>query len=102
MKALAGLLTLGRLFFDAFVLLEYWRWFIQPLGAPAIGYAHAFGLDCCLRLLALPVVSALVVRTPDPEYDEGRAVGRSVAMWVAYAIALGVGFAVHLAMGGRA
>lgn len=28
----------------AFVLRELWTWFVVPLGAPAIGMAHAYGL----------------------------------------------------------
>jgi len=30
--------------FSGFVTVELWGWFVVPLGAPAIGIAHALGL----------------------------------------------------------
>lgn len=33
----------------AFTLYTYWGWFVLPLGAPPIGYAHAYGLSLLVR-----------------------------------------------------
>lgn len=44
----AGVSTL-----EAFVLRDFWAWFFMPLGLPAVGLAHAWGLaltlTCALR-----------------------------------------------------
>lgn len=38
------LVSVGIIFLDAVILRDCWRWFIEPLGVPALGYWHAFGL----------------------------------------------------------
>lgn len=41
--AIVGILLLAP---SSFVIMLLWNWFITPLGAPAIGFWHAVGLDC--------------------------------------------------------
>lgn len=40
------------LIYRAWVLVLGWGWFIVPLGAPQIGYAHALGLSVLVAMLA--------------------------------------------------
>jgi hypothetical protein len=35
---------------DGWALSTLWGWFIVPLGVPAIGIAHAFGISCTVSL----------------------------------------------------
>ena len=43
------LLTPPSLFIRALVLVDLWKWFVIPLGAPTIGLAHALGLSLILE-----------------------------------------------------
>lgn len=38
----------------AFVVQAYWRWFVVPLGLPALGVVQAFGLMILINLLRQP------------------------------------------------
>ncbi len=40
----------------AFVLSIVWGWFVVPLGAPAIGVLHAYGLMLMLSLVTFSLV----------------------------------------------
>lgn len=35
----------------AFVLVQLWAWFMLPLGVPAIGVAHAYGIGVIATFL---------------------------------------------------
>jgi hypothetical protein len=101
-KVPAFFIAAARLFFDAFVLLEYWRWFVRPLGAPTIGYFEAFGLDCCIGLVAIPSNLALLSPQEPADDDDGeRLLAKALVGWLVYGWALGLGFCVHLAAGAR-
>lgn len=45
--ALIPALLLG----NSYSIVSLWRWFAVPLGAPAIGMAHAFGIGLLLEAL---------------------------------------------------
>lgn len=38
----------------AYTLKSLWWWFMFPLGVPAIGLAHACGIDCLLTFIVWP------------------------------------------------
>jgi hypothetical protein len=37
-----------------YVFATLWSWFVVPLGAPAMGLAHAYGLGCLVTMATLP------------------------------------------------
>ena len=41
-------LAFGAILLDGLYFLNAWTWFVVPLGIPAIGYAHALGLQMLL------------------------------------------------------
>lgn len=43
-------IAVGLALFNAVVLQVMWGWFVVPMGAPAIGLAHAYGLTLLLTL----------------------------------------------------
>jgi hypothetical protein len=66
-----------------------WGWFMVPLGLPAIGIAHAFGLDV--------LVSHLVRQNCSEGMFESAT--EVVAYWLATSLtAITFGFLAHLAM----
>jgi len=36
---------------DAYVMRALWTWFVVPLGVPAIGMAHAYGINVLVSIL---------------------------------------------------
>ena len=58
-----------------------WNWFIQPLGAPGISIAQAFGVVLLTRLTGYQ---------PNPEHVQGRLLDRLVARAVLVALVVGV------------
>ena len=93
MKALAGFIGLARSFFDAFVLLCFWGWFVVPLGAPRINYVEAFGLDLTVCLIFLP--SYMKNPGAETEEDGDKQVGFALGRVLVYGCLLGLGFIVH-------
>ena len=67
--------SIGLLFLSAYVTLCMWRWFVVPLGAPSIGYAHAYGLSL---MAAFHTRSPLVKKETD---DHAKNVWTSLS-WV--------------------
>lgn len=53
---LLGLLVPAALF-RAYVLLQCWKWFLAPLGAPAVTHAHVYGIACVVALLTFQPVN---------------------------------------------
>lgn len=102
MKALAGVITLARTFLDAFVLLQFWMWFIRPLGAPEITYAWAYGLDLCVGYVGSQIVLTLLPVIKSAKQDEGGedALTQSLGKVLYYGFALLVGFITHLVIRG--
>ncbi len=100
MKSFAALLLgLLRAPLGAYVLWEFWAWFIVPLGMRPIGLWHAFGLDCCIGLLTVTRY-----QKTDKEGDElsDWMLTRAVAMWFAYGLTLLIGYFAHRMMAGAA
>lgn len=95
MTTLVLAFAFARSFFDAFVLLRLWQWFIVPLGAVHIGYWHAYGIDNCIMLLVLP----LTQKTDDEPFDAEKAAKAVTGRFFGYALVLGVGYCAHLLMG---
>lgn len=46
-----------------------WGWFVVPLGAPPIGWAHAFGLSLLLNASTTRQAAQYVKAKPTPEDD---------------------------------
>jgi hypothetical protein len=60
----------------AWALSSLWAWFVMPLGAPAIGWAHSLGLAL---LPALAVGDPWAARRePTSESDWGKAIERGL------------------------
>ena len=103
-----GLSVPGALF-RAFVLAMCWRWFAVPIGAPVVGWAHAYGLGVLATLgtLTLPPIKdrevADVAAAEERDATAGEralyiasAVTRS---WIVPGLMLGFAYVAHLAMG---
>lgn len=54
-SVLEWMLLLSQPILDAYVALRLWQWFAMPLGAPAIGYAHAAGITISVKWLIMDV-----------------------------------------------
>jgi len=52
--SIVTLLVLGPLTaLRGWVLFVLWGWFLIPLGLPAIGIAHALGIQCIVSLMSM-------------------------------------------------
>lgn len=101
----ASFINFCRTPLDAFAIMLLWRWFVAPLGMPAVGYAQAFGLLLCLGLLGVmrqkPQDGWLTRRAwrEDPINETGMGpVGGSFAKVVAVGLLIGVAAITHLFM----
>lgn len=96
-----GLLTVGitRTFYDAWVVLLLWGWFIAPLGAVKITYWHAYGLDVMIGVASFPACAMIYART-DGDMEEGHAKKSIFFGLGTYTTALAFGFLAHKMMGG--
>ena len=75
--AIGLFLFFPALLFEAFVVMTMWRWFVVPLGAPALGMAMAYGVSLTV---AFVVKSPHAVRKDDGLLNlMGRQIGWSVA-----------------------
>ncbi len=75
---------------NAYAIVALWRWFVVPLGPPAIGMAHAFGLTVLFDSLGLGGRS-----TP----KEGQPLWLMALIAVARcAFVYGLGYLAHLVM----
>jgi hypothetical protein len=93
------MMGLARSFYDAWVVLMLWSWFIVPLGAVRIHYWHAYGLDLVIGLMAVPGSAIVFARTEDGDAYQSSLRAFS-AVLAGYTVALGVGFCAHKFMGG--
>lgn len=100
MKATAFFLTVARSFFDAFVLMKLWGWFIVPLGVMPLGYWQAYGVDIMIGLVALATMTnaTLADMTRAAENDESSTLSTTLAKTISYALALGTGYIAHVFM----
>lgn len=48
---LAALLIPVEFILGAYIVMLMWSWFVVPLGAVAIGKAHAYGINCLAKAL---------------------------------------------------
>jgi hypothetical protein len=95
--------------FRAFVLAMCWRWFAVPIGAPAVGWAHAYGLGVLATLgtLTLPAIkdrdvadAAGSVEREATTSERAVYVAATVSrMWLLPSLMLGFAYVAHLAMG---
>lgn len=44
-------LSIGMTLWEGYALMVLWRWFLTPLGLPAVGMAHAIGIALIVNLL---------------------------------------------------
>lgn len=75
------------------VLYWYWLWFVVPLGAPILGWAHLYGLG---GLVSFLLVSC--VRTKDYDSMEDAAASIIFKPIVIPVISLLFGYVTHLCM----
>ena len=80
-----SVLLLGSAFLGAWALVLMWRWFIVPIGAPAIGYWNAMGVG---------LVSALLMHAPG-RVRTGTTLERGVEAVLQPLVVLGVGALIH-------
>jgi len=90
-------LTILSIFVGAWAFSTLWSWFIVPIGLPAIGYAHAYGL--------MIVTSFLKMRPKDfdtSDNKERKSFGEHVTrlfMYIFfYLVAVGMGWLTLLFM----
>ena len=103
-----GLSVPGALF-RAFVLAMCWRWFAVPIGAPVVGWAHAYGLGVLATLgtLTMPAIkdrdvaeaAGSVEREATPQERAFYAASTVTRMWLLPTLMLGFAYVAHLAMG---
>jgi hypothetical protein len=73
----------------AYVLTVVWGWFVVPLGAPAIGKAHAYGLMVVFGMF----------RNREPECEEESLTTSIGIALLAPALTLLIGYIAHRLMG---
>lgn len=79
--------------FNAFVIMKLWNWFAAPLGVPAIGWLHAYGLNLLINL---------IVMQPSPDmlkWTKAERMHVTLLTGGLGVIMLLSGFIVHLIMG---
>jgi hypothetical protein len=79
-------LVLALGFFQAFVFMKLWHWFVVPLGVIMIGYTQALGLIMIVVILKRMDYS---LRAENSKMGE-----RIFNYYVLYAITLGAGYIV--------
>jgi hypothetical protein len=52
-KSITGALSFACIAGKPFVLMTLWRWFVTPLGVPALTYGRAFGLVLLFGVLTV-------------------------------------------------
>lgn len=96
MKFVVGTINLTRgLFLDAYVFMRLWGWFVVPLGAVPLSYAHAMGLDLMFGLtvtLATPLKAEVVAAKAIDDNDE---IALALAKILGVGIALALGAIIH-------
>lgn len=111
MKALAVLWiivgTLASIALFAHLVVQLWSWFVVPLGAPPVGYIHAFGLVYTYRALTRSY-SYEKFRYGQENLERARkqrgvsdlqaVATEAVYRILSYALLLGFGWVVHYAM----
>jgi predicted permease len=78
--------SFGAWFFQAFVFMKLWHWFVVPLGVMMIGYTQALGLIMIVVILKRMDYS---LRAENSKMGE-----RIFNYYVLYAITLGAGYIV--------
>ena len=95
-RYIGSVLSIGTLILTGIVLSVLWRWFIVPLGVPAIGKSHGVGIVTIVMLLVFVVVEKPRERTRSEFNDY---LTRSIALEVISAItALIIGAVAHFFM----
>jgi hypothetical protein len=89
-----GMLTIGVVIgaWYSFVAWQLWAWFAMPLGAPALTFAHAFGLYVLAASVLLWGIS------PDVKMETEEAVTLVMGKANVAAIILLEGYVAHLFM----
>lgn len=84
------LLALPVSIWAAWVEKTLWYWFAVPLGLPAIGMAHAYGLSALLVCITGGISAALFRKNDDTSPST-----RMVALAIGFAICLGCAWVAH-------
>lgn len=87
--AFALLLLPFSIILGAYVLKTLWWWFVVPLGVPAVGMAHAYGLS---------TIVALMRYTDWKAVNEGKALLAVARALAVNGMALLVGYIAHRIM----
>lgn len=99
--AIIGLLLSTLLVFLYAIVAHFaWGWFVQPLGAPAISYAHALGLALLARFMvsSSTLADILLIINTDREELSAYNVARTGLQILAALIAWGIMAIVHSMM----
>lgn len=96
LNALAYLPAIG---WEGYVLSRLWTWFVEPLGAPHVGIAHAAGLAMVVHFATLEYGGAIYRSVRERSFDDEQksAAGSSALLSkiIGPAIFLGIGWLVH-------
>ena len=111
-RIFSTVILLAAFLYSVYVDVLLWRWYVVPLGAPEVGYAHMAGLS--LTVLSIAGITGLgrslfeilerietlerTIAPVDVEIRGDRLVGRSVFVLVAVSASHLMGWLVHLAM----
>ena len=109
LKALGALLlfaiSMSAVFWDGFVMMWLWRWFVSPLGLVWLGYWEAVGLYTFWAAMLIIVVSQSGVLEGLLRKGERRTFVESLSTIVGnrtiYALFLGMGWVVHTLAAGH-
>lgn len=109
-KGIAGLLVIGivlslpvAFFLNLYAMTHLWLWFIVPLGVPAIGMAHAWGILILKEFLRFKFKK--VEDSPKGETEDERNTrlikdlsGRLATMYIAPIVSIVAGYVATLFM----
>lgn len=90
---------LPAIFWEGYVMTRLWSWFVEPLGAPHIGVAHAAGLAMVVHFAIVEYGGAVYRGIREEAFDEAQKTKRASQMLevkaVGPAIFLGIGWILH-------
>ena len=99
-------MLIGNTLMAGYVLFVFWGWFVVPLGVPAIGIIHAFGIALTVRLFVQGMTENTTTEKLTKEVKEAKDTEEMASLMIskfiqnstAYVLTLGMGYLVHVFM----
>ena len=94
-------LVIGNTFFEAFVFMKLYEWFLFNLfNTPTISYWQSMGISITITFALMGILVILATKNKDKDDDEsdtlGESLGREIAITVIVAILFGIAALVQL------